>query len=821
MKNYKVGLVSILVSSLVIMIAFGVFLAPHSSATSAVNLGTAGNYVILAESGISTTGATSITGDIGVSPIASTAITGFALVLDGSGQFATSSLVAGKVYAADYSAPTPATLTTAVSNMQTAYTTANGETTTVPEGATALNGQTLTTGVYTWTNNLAITGGFTISGTSSDVWIFQIPGTLTVSNSVTVTLSGGATYNNIFWVVGGATTLGTNDNFQGIILDATSVAMNTGSTLTGRALAQTAVTLIANTVTAPAVSTVTTTTITTTTTSTVTSTATITQTVTAPTTTVTSTTTSIVTSTVTAPPTTVTSTSPPTTTTVTSTVTSTQTVTAPTTTTVTETSTATAPATTVTSTVTSPPTTSTVTSTATTTLTVTAPTTTTTVTSTATSTQTVTSPTTVTSTVTAPTITTTVTSTQTITTPTTTTVTSTATSTATAPTTTVTSTVTAPTTTVTSATTSTVTSTVTAPTTTVTSTVTAPTTTVTSTVTAPTTTVTSTVTAPTTTVTSTVTAPTTTVTSTATTTQTSTVTSPSPPTTTTVTTTASPITRTQTVTTTATAATSTTTATTTAPSACPTTQSPVSLTIKTQNANGTPLNGIDVLFNCYDGQTTTTGFSPVTFSVVPNMTHTVAVLDFGCYTFSHWADTGSALRYREFSITSATTLTAVYTNTCQSSTPSSSNISVSSVDLSNNPITGIYTTLWENGALSQSCFSPCSFTVDNGQTYEVAVADYGNHTFSHWTDGTTNRFHTVTVGNMSTSIALSAIYMVAPASGSLSGPMAQALSLQVFSSTGAGASLAGMVVEVAVILTALGSLFGVKLRRSRLRMNLT
>jgi len=46
---------------------------------AAVVLGTAGNFVVLAKSGISTTGSTHVTGDIGVSPAAASAITGFGL----------------------------------------------------------------------------------------------------------------------------------------------------------------------------------------------------------------------------------------------------------------------------------------------------------------------------------------------------------------------------------------------------------------------------------------------------------------------------------------------------------------------------------------------------------------------------------------------------------------------------------------------------------------------------------------------------------------------------------------------------------------------
>src|SRR5450759_3892947 len=93
---------------------------------AAVNLGSAGNYVILAKSGIATTGTTLMTGNIGVSPIAAIGLTGFGLTMDVSNTFSTSALVIGKVYAANYMPPTPATMTTAVSDMQTAYTTANG-----------------------------------------------------------------------------------------------------------------------------------------------------------------------------------------------------------------------------------------------------------------------------------------------------------------------------------------------------------------------------------------------------------------------------------------------------------------------------------------------------------------------------------------------------------------------------------------------------------------------------------------------------------------------------------------------------------------------
>ena len=55
--------------------------------TTTVNLGTAGNYALLAETAITNVPNSFVDGNVGLSPAASSAITGFALVKDGSGQF--------------------------------------------------------------------------------------------------------------------------------------------------------------------------------------------------------------------------------------------------------------------------------------------------------------------------------------------------------------------------------------------------------------------------------------------------------------------------------------------------------------------------------------------------------------------------------------------------------------------------------------------------------------------------------------------------------------------------------------------------------------
>jgi hypothetical protein len=114
-----------------------------------------------------------------------------------------------------------------------------------------IGGKTLTSGIYKWTNTVLIPSDVTISGSATDVWIFQIAGNLTMSSAKNITLSGGALAKNIFWQVAGQVTLGTTSHFEGIILSMTSITLQTGATMNGRGLAQTAVILDQNAVTRP------------------------------------------------------------------------------------------------------------------------------------------------------------------------------------------------------------------------------------------------------------------------------------------------------------------------------------------------------------------------------------------------------------------------------------------------------------------------------------------------------------------------------------------------------------------------------------------
>lgn len=233
----------------------GTGVAGAGSGPPPVNLGTAGNFAILTKTGISTTGGTLVTGDIGVSPDAAVSITGFTLAATPTTS-TTAPEVVGLVYASDYNPPTPANMTTAVANMQTAFTDAAGRPAGVGPflnlGAGTVAGRTLVAGIYTWGSNVNITTDLTLSGGANDVWIFQITGTLDLAAGKNIILSGGAVAKNVFWQVSDSVNLLAGSHFKGIILAQTNVAIRDGASVQGRLLAQTAVTLINNAVTQPA-----------------------------------------------------------------------------------------------------------------------------------------------------------------------------------------------------------------------------------------------------------------------------------------------------------------------------------------------------------------------------------------------------------------------------------------------------------------------------------------------------------------------------------------------------------------------------------------
>lgn len=238
------------------------------SGTGCVNLGTAGNYVILDEATITYTPAASvsstvkITGNVGISPNQAGSIEGFALNLPAASSFSTSTLVSGKIYAPGYAAPTPAELTAAIADKNTAYTAAAGMATaggglaggtpgTACPGNGALGGLTLTPGVYTCAVNVSIGTGTALTLSGAGVYVIKTTGNLTQAASTSVNLTNGALPENVYWQVAGYASILANAHMEGVIISASYIALGDSASVKGRLLARTGVTMITNTVTQP------------------------------------------------------------------------------------------------------------------------------------------------------------------------------------------------------------------------------------------------------------------------------------------------------------------------------------------------------------------------------------------------------------------------------------------------------------------------------------------------------------------------------------------------------------------------------------------
>lgn len=207
--------------------------SPAHAATPGIDLGTADNFAVLAGSGITNTGTTTITGDVGTFPTQTQ--TGFGSVT-----------LIGTNHGGD------AVTQQAKDDLVVAYDVAAGLGP-ATEIATDLAGQTLAPGIYDSADGtFGNTGVLTLDGLgqTDPVFVLQTGTTLITGSDSSVVLVNGADACNVYWQIGSSATLGSASGLVGNLLALTSITLNTGATLEGRALARNgAVTMDTNTIT--------------------------------------------------------------------------------------------------------------------------------------------------------------------------------------------------------------------------------------------------------------------------------------------------------------------------------------------------------------------------------------------------------------------------------------------------------------------------------------------------------------------------------------------------------------------------------------------
>jgi len=210
-------------------------------------VGRAQTFAALAYSAITAANISTLIGDIGVSAGAVSKITGFNA--PGDKKYGTDSLAPNSMR----TLLAQQDVTALVGNIDPRA--CDKDYTSVPGGLTG--DITLYPGVTcmnSFSADVLLNGHVTLDARGDSNAFFIIRGnlTMTVADAAQVVLANGAEACGVFWRISKQVTIGKTVKFYGTVIAGTAITMNTGSTLTGRALAQTAgVMLDANSITIP------------------------------------------------------------------------------------------------------------------------------------------------------------------------------------------------------------------------------------------------------------------------------------------------------------------------------------------------------------------------------------------------------------------------------------------------------------------------------------------------------------------------------------------------------------------------------------------
>jgi len=208
-----------------------------------INLGSASTFAIMATAAISG-GGDQINGDVGLHP--------------GTSQGIPPSEINGVIHVNDQA------IIDAQAALLAAYNDAVSRSVNAQTLEGNLGGLTKTPGLYVNSSSVEISGTganailtLDAQGDANAVFIFKMASTLTVGTGTSIVLSGGAQAKNVFWQVGSSATLGTTSIFEGNILAAVSITVNTGAAVEGCLFAGSgggagAVTVQSSTITVPA-----------------------------------------------------------------------------------------------------------------------------------------------------------------------------------------------------------------------------------------------------------------------------------------------------------------------------------------------------------------------------------------------------------------------------------------------------------------------------------------------------------------------------------------------------------------------------------------
>jgi hypothetical protein len=238
-----------LTASLVVILPFAALLCDPSPGLALPFLGTAGDFAVLAGSAVTNTGSTTISGigNVGVTP--GTSITpGASGFTFGTGTTHSNDGVAQQARIDAFTGTAPISAFSFLAGLST-FTDLTGH----DLGTSGtLPISTLNPGIYHFASSAQLNGPLTLNnqGNNNAVFVFQIGSTLTTASGSSVLLTGAGTGDGVFWEVGSSATLGTTTSFEGNILAATAITLNTGATIgCGSALARdAAVTMDTNTI---------------------------------------------------------------------------------------------------------------------------------------------------------------------------------------------------------------------------------------------------------------------------------------------------------------------------------------------------------------------------------------------------------------------------------------------------------------------------------------------------------------------------------------------------------------------------------------------